>query len=321
MVTVNDDATDESDETVALSLTNATGAALGTPSSATLTIVDDDAAPVPGTLRFSSPTYSRNEAGGGTATITVSRVGGSSGAATVAYSTQNGTATAGADYVTAVGTLTWANGDAAAKTFTVTVNDDATDESDETVALSLTNATGAALGTPSSATLTIVDDDAAPLPGSLSFGAAAVSVPENAPSVTLTVNRTGGTSAVGVAYTTTAGSAAAGTDYRTTSGTLSFAVGDSTETITVPLVNDGTNEPNEQFTVTLSMPTGGAALRRDADRDDHDHRRRRAAGAGQLELRGAGRDGRRESGERDADREPHRRHEQHRGSHLRDGRR
>ncbi len=259
-VTVNDDATDENDETVALSLTNATGAALGTPSTATLTIVDDDAAPVPGTLRFSSPTYSRNEAGGGTATITVSRVSGSSGAATVAYSTQNGTATAGADYVTAVGTLTWANGDAAAKTFTVTVNDDATDESDETVALSLTNATGAALGAPSSATLTIVDDDVAPLPGSLSFGGAAISVPENAPSVTLTVNRTGGTSAVGVTYTTTAGSAAAGTDYRTTSGTLSFAVGDSTKTITVPLVNDGTNEPNEQFTVTLSMPTGGAAL-------------------------------------------------------------
>jgi hypothetical protein len=34
----------------------------------------------------------------------------------------------------------------------------------------------------------------------------------------------------------------------------------STATIVVPLVNDGTNEPNEQFTVTLSAPTGGATL-------------------------------------------------------------
>lgn len=255
------DTDDEPNEQFTVVLSAPTGGAtLGATTTATVTITDDDAAPAPGTLQFSLTPYSRNEAGGGTATITVSRVGGSSGAATVAYATQDGTATAGADYVTAMGILTWADGDTAPKSFAVTVNDDATDEDDETVQLALTNATGAALGTPSTATLTIVDDDAAPVPGNVSFALNALTVVESQPSVTLTVNRTGGTSAVSVAYATTAVSAAAGTDYQATSGTLPFAVGATTATITVPLVNDTTNEPNEQFRVTLSSPTGGASL-------------------------------------------------------------
>ncbi|MEN8217794.1 MAG: Calx-beta domain-containing protein [Pseudomonadota bacterium] len=53
---------------------------------------------VPGTLQFSGANYSVNE-NGGSATITVTRVGGSSGAISVGYSSTGGTATAGGDYL------------------------------------------------------------------------------------------------------------------------------------------------------------------------------------------------------------------------------
>ncbi len=55
---------------------------------------------------------------GQTATITVTRTGGSDGTVTVAYTTQHDTAVAGADYTTASGTLTFGPG-VTSQTFTV----------------------------------------------------------------------------------------------------------------------------------------------------------------------------------------------------------
>ena len=129
----------------------------------------------PGTLQFSSVTYSVNE-NGGTATITVTRTAGSHGAVGVSYSTSNGTATAGADYAATNETLTWTDGDSSNKTFTVSITNDALDEANETFTVTLTNPTGgASLGSPSSAVVTITDDDPAGpnisvSPGSKGFG-------------------------------------------------------------------------------------------------------------------------------------------------------
>jgi len=157
-VAITNDTTPEADETVSLALSNATGATLGSPASATLTITNDDASP--GTLAFSSASYAGSEAAAGRmVTVTVRRNGGSDGIASVAYASSNGTATAGVDYLASSGTLNWAAGDAADKTFTVTISDDSADEPDETVMLGLSNPTGAGLGAPATATLTIADDD------------------------------------------------------------------------------------------------------------------------------------------------------------------
>jgi len=112
-----------------------------------------------GVLQFSSADYSVNE-GNGTVTITVTRNGGSTGAVSVFYATTNGTATAGSDYTPAFNSLNWGDGDAAAKTFTVNIIEDSAIEDDETLYLSLGNITGGAtLGIPSTATLTIRDND------------------------------------------------------------------------------------------------------------------------------------------------------------------
>ncbi len=118
------------------------------------------AAPSPGALQFSASGYVALEGGPG-ATITVTRAGGSAGAVSVDYAAGDGTATGGSDYTAASGTLDWADGESADKTFQVAVLDDAEVEGDETVNLGLSNPTGgASLGGPSAAVLTIQDDEA-----------------------------------------------------------------------------------------------------------------------------------------------------------------
>lgn len=64
--------------------------------------------------------------------------------------------------------------------------------------------------------------------------------------------------AVSVAYATANGTAAAGSDYTASSGTLEFAAGETSKTITINLLNDSLNEPNETFTLSLSAPTNAA---------------------------------------------------------------
>ena len=114
----------------------------------------------PGTIALSASTYSVAE-NGGSKTITASRTGGATGAVGVSYATSNGTATAGTDYTAASGTLSWANGDTVDKSFPVSIIDDTAYEGDETVNLAITSPTGGAtLGTPSTAVLTITENDA-----------------------------------------------------------------------------------------------------------------------------------------------------------------
>ncbi len=113
----------------------------------------------PGALSFTTANYSVSEAGGN-ATITARRTGGDDGAVSVQYATANGSATAGSDYTTKTGTLSWADNDDNNKTFTVPINNDTADEANETVVLTLSGPTGGAtMGSPATATLTINDND------------------------------------------------------------------------------------------------------------------------------------------------------------------
>jgi len=114
--------------------------------------------PPRGTMQFSASSYSVAE-NDGSRTITVTRTGGSYGAASVNYATANGSALAGSDYTTTSGTLYWSDGDTASKTFSVPISNDGTPESSEAFTVALSGATGATLGSPSSATVTILDDD------------------------------------------------------------------------------------------------------------------------------------------------------------------
>ena len=114
-----------------------------------------------GVLQLSSTTYSVQE-NGGAATITVTRTGSTTSAASATVTLSGGTATVGDDYIGTSFGVTFADGETS-KTISVPIVDDALDGNDETVNVTLSSPTsGATIGTPAAAVLTIVDDDAPP---------------------------------------------------------------------------------------------------------------------------------------------------------------
>ena len=148
----------EGNETFLMKLTNPQGINIAAgQDQATGTIVDDDPG---GVLQFSQANFNVNE-NAGSATITVTRTLDLLGTVTVNFNTSNGSANMGQDYGHSAGTLTFGPGQTS-KTFQVPIIDDATAEVSETVNLQLSGATnGATLGSQSSATLTILDNDLA----------------------------------------------------------------------------------------------------------------------------------------------------------------
>jgi hypothetical protein len=234
-------------------------ATVSNPGSATVTIAGDGAAAA-GSVALSTSAYTVAQ-NAGSMTVTVNRTGGSSGAASVAYKTTNGTAVAGTDFTTTSGTLKWTDGDAAAKTFSVAVSNASPFSGSKTFNVVLSSATTATLGSPGSATVRI-NGDAPAAVGSLQLSSSGYSVAQSAGSLTVTVNRTGGSSgAVSVAYETINGSAIAGTDYTPASGTLQWADGNAAaKTFSVPVSNAAAFSGSKTFSVTISSPTGGATL-------------------------------------------------------------
>lgn len=112
-----------------------------------------------GTVVLSSTTYSASE--GGNVTLTLRRLSGSSGPASVRVTTVSGSAAPGLDYADVDRVVNWGAGDGADKSLTLTTLQDGTTEGDETFTVRLSQVSGAALGTPSTATVTIQDDDGA----------------------------------------------------------------------------------------------------------------------------------------------------------------
>ncbi|HEX8897717.1 MAG TPA: CHRD domain-containing protein, partial [Chthoniobacterales bacterium] len=119
-------------------------------------------------VQFNAATYMVSESAG-RATATVTRLGDTSTSATVNYSTSdnsaatpcsviNGNASARCDYETTIGTLTFAPGETF-KTIVVPITDDKYAEGNENFFISLTSASGATLGSPNTAIITITDNE------------------------------------------------------------------------------------------------------------------------------------------------------------------
>ena len=155
-VSISDDSENESDETFTVTLSNASGADLGT-SSAT------------GTIKNRLVVIPNVSISGGSGTegddddidFTVTLDQAATGTVTVDYATSDGSADAGDDYTAKSGTLTFSAG-TTSKTISVAIEDDVENESDETFTVTLSNPSGADLGT-SSATGTIENRYVAPL--------------------------------------------------------------------------------------------------------------------------------------------------------------
>lgn len=231
-------------------------------------VVVDAVAPAPAPVvvpALSIGPASKVEGNAGTSNLgfTVSLSAASNSAVTVGYSTSNGTATAGQDYVATSGTVTFNAGETS-KTVNVAVNGDTTIESDETFTVTLSNPAGASIATPT-ATGTIVNDDVAPAPVLPTVSIADLSVSEgngDDAHFMFTVSlSTPSESPVTVRYSTSNGTATAGQDYLATSDSITFAPGVTSQMVHVDIIGDTVVEPNETFTVTLSSPSGATIVK------------------------------------------------------------
>ena len=264
-----DDDANESTETFTVTLSNPSSSATLGDASATGTIDDDD---VSFTVSIAGGGTVDEDVGSVTFTVTLTPVPADatpSEKITVDWATKDDkddSASAGSDYELGKGTLRFAigaSGDDLVQQFTVTIIDDELDESSEqfTVELREELGAGARLGTPSSATVMIEDNDEPVMSiddataqedgGTIEFPVS-LSLP-SALEIT-------------AAYATTNGSATAGSDFTAASstGTVRFPASKTAATITIDLIDDSADEAtNETLTVTLSSPSATATLASD----------------------------------------------------------
>ena len=136
------------------------------------------AIPENGVISFQPTSYTVSE-GAGSANLTVQRLGNIGAAASVNYTTQAGTATAGADFTTTTGTLTWPAGDGSTRVISVPIIDDTIAEPSETFTVALSNPQGTTIGT-GSATVTITDNEQGVFPPNCMMPTTGWSVPTGA---------------------------------------------------------------------------------------------------------------------------------------------
>ncbi|TKS83753.1 Sodium/calcium exchanger 3 [Collichthys lucidus] len=182
----------------------------------------------------------------------------------VDYSTENGSANAGADYECSEGTLVFKPGETR-KEIKVGILDDDIFEEDEHFFVRLRNLRldeGGKEGTgtppkgrlvePLLATITILDDDHA---GIFTFGQKVLRVSESTGTLTVTVVRNSGSrGTVAVPYHTEDGSAKAGVDFEETKGELEFTNEQTSQVLKVRIINVGEYEKQENFFIVLEDP-------------------------------------------------------------------
>jgi ribosomal protein L35AE/L33A len=244
------DTLDEDNETVLVNLSGATVAVISD-NQGVGTITDNDASP---NLSINNATVTEGNSGTVNATFTVSLSFASGRAVTVNYATANVNAVSPNDYAARSGTVTFPAGTTAGQTIVVPVSGDTLDEPNETFVVNLSGAVGAGVSD-SQGVGTINDDDPSP---SLRIDNASLTEGSSGTAnmnFTVTLSAASG-QAVTVNYATANGTATQPADYSSRSGTLTIAAGTTTQTISVPVVGDTMDEPNETFVVNLTNASG-----------------------------------------------------------------
>ena len=242
---VKGDTLPEPDETFFVNLNTAVNATIAKPQGVG-TIRNDEALP---SLSINDVTVTEGNSGTVNAAFTVSLSGASSQIVTVNFASSDGTATSPSDYTVASGPLTFAVGETS-KTISVLVKGDTLTEPDETFFVNLNTAVNATIAKPQ-AVGTIRNDDALP---SLSINDVTVTEGNSGTvNAVFTVSLSGASSqTVTVNFASSDGTASSPSDYTAASGPLTFAAGETSKTITVPVKGDTLTEPDETFFVNLS---------------------------------------------------------------------
>jgi Calx-beta domain len=257
---LDDNVFENASETFTLTLSNPSGAILSTPSSTTITISDNEFRPF--LFVSSGPRTTEGDSGTKNLAVTVTLSNASIQTVTVDFVTANGTATAGTDYTSTSGTLTIPAGSTSG-TINVPITGDTAVEANETFTVNLSNATNVSFISSTITTAVIDNDDA-----TFQFTDPGFRVDEADGFRTMTVTRVGDTSRVASVHfatndtaslqpcTTITMIASERCDYATTVGRLQFAIGETSKTFIIPIVDDAIDESGEVLNVVLSGPSG-----------------------------------------------------------------
>jgi hypothetical protein len=255
-LTPSDDGLVEPNETVIVTLSSGTGYNVGSPNSATITIADDDGSGDP-TVTIVASDGTATESGTTTGEYTVNLSSTSTGTTTINY-TVSGTAVSGSDFIALSGSVDITDGNDSA-TITLTPQDDDDVESNETVIVTLSNGAGYIIGSPSSASVTIISEDSG---GGDILASVFTTDPIATENGTTTgeftfnlseVNDTG--SPITINYHMN-GHAIEGTDYSSLSGTIDIPNGSQTATLTIAPLNDTEPEADETVEVIIDSGSG-----------------------------------------------------------------
>lgn len=153
--TVHNDALDEANETVVVTMGTPTNAAAGATTVHTITIQDDDPAP---TVQWTTSSQIINESVGSiTLTAQLSAISGQ--AVTVPFSLGGTAVGGGTDYTLVTSSPLTIPAGLLSNTVTININDDVLDEAAETIIATLGAPTNATLGSTTSHTASILDND------------------------------------------------------------------------------------------------------------------------------------------------------------------
>ena len=176
-----DDDLDEANETVIITLSNPNNAIVGNDSVHTYTINDNDGTP---TVAFST-TSSTDSESVATRSIFVGIPFATSTAIQVDYGVTGGTAGSGTDFSLSSGSVTIEEGATTGTILIPSIVDDSADEADETIIITLSNPTGATLGSDIVHTAIIADNDSPPV---IDFNSTSSNGAESVSSAGLTID-------------------------------------------------------------------------------------------------------------------------------------
>ena len=252
-VPISNDSATESNESFLITLSSpGAGVEFGGIVTHTVTISDDD---IPDEIKWTAAAVSVSESVGNVI-LTVTRHTPGAGTVGVSYGTSSNSATAGSDFTSTSGTLSFGPS-VTQQSIVIPIVSDGAFEDDETFFVTLSSPTGGVLGAFTQQVVTILNDDAPP---TLQFSAASRAVEESAGVILVRVTRSGDISnPVSVSYATAPGTATSA-DFSPASGTLNFGAFVSALDIAVPITSDGEIEGDESFTIALSNPTGISVL-------------------------------------------------------------
>ena len=251
-----DDTTDEPDGSATVTVQTGSGYTVGTPASGTVAVRDDDLPPP--VVTIAAKAASVTEGGDAVFALTADRAPASALTVELAVSeTGEGDHVAASDEGPA--TVTIAKG-ATEAVFTLATVNDAVDEPDGSVSVTVEPGAGYTVGAPASASVEVTDDDAPSTAPALSVGDSTAKEGARFPVMAFTVRLSSPAQGPVRVYVSTRPSAPVsarpGQDYAPGSSDLTFRAGETEKQVWILIYDDSHDEGAETFEVVLSQAKG-----------------------------------------------------------------